>query len=46
MRKRGLAAGPKDIVFFGTHGGGVRLTDDEIRNARIFDSKKNIPGSG
>lgn len=42
LREEGTSGKSKDIVFFSTHGGGARLSADEIQEARIMIVQKKI----
>ncbi|WP_378955401.1 hypothetical protein [Pelosinus sp. sgz500959] len=42
LGKEGVSGRSKDIVFYSTHGGGTRLSADEIQEARVMILQKKI----
>lgn len=42
LREEGPSGRSKDIVFFSAHGGGTRLSADEIQEARIMIVQKKV----
>jgi DNA-directed RNA polymerase specialized sigma subunit len=42
LYREGSSGKSKDLVFFSTQGGGIRLTDDEIQEARVMVLQKKI----